>query len=52
MNRHRTIGPNRPAVYRAGADMALASTIAFFGVLPAVLAAGLVVVQIATAFGP
>ena len=37
------------ATYRAGPDMALASTIVFFGVVPAVMAAGLVVVQVATA---
>ncbi|HEY4943427.1 MAG TPA: hypothetical protein VII56_18500 [Rhizomicrobium sp.] len=36
------------AVHRAGPDMALASTIVFFGVFPAVLAAGLVVVQVVT----
>ena len=39
----------RSAVHRAGPDMALATTIVFFGVFPAVLAAGLVVVQVATA---
>jgi hypothetical protein len=39
----------RPAVHRAGPDMALATTIVFFGMFPAVLAAGLLVVQIVTA---
>ena len=39
----------RPAAHRAGPDMALASTIVFFGVFPAVMAAGLVVVQVVTA---
>lgn len=34
------------AAHRAGPDMALASTIVFFGVFPAVMAAGLVLVQI------
>lgn len=42
----------RPAVHRAGPDMALASTIVFFGVLPGVLAAGFMIVQVVTAFGP
>lgn len=42
----------RPAIHRAGSDMALASTIVFFGVLPGVLAAGFVIVQVVTAFGP
>ncbi len=37
------------AVHRAGPDMALASTIVFFGVFPAVMAAGLILVQIVTA---
>jgi len=40
----------RPAAHRAGPDMALASTIVFFGVFPAVMAAGLVMVQVITAF--
>ena len=40
---------SRPAVYRAGPDMALASTIVFFGVFPAVMGAGFVVVQVLTA---
>jgi len=40
----------RPAVHRAGPDMALATTIVFFGVFPAVLAAGLLLVQFVTAF--
>ena len=39
----------RSTVHRAGPDMALASTIVFFGVFPTVMAAGLVVVQVATA---
>ena len=39
----------RSAVPRAGPDMALATTIVFFGVFPAILAAGLVMVQVATA---
>ncbi|HJW39828.1 MAG TPA: hypothetical protein VJ476_01220 [Rhizomicrobium sp.] len=42
----------RPAAHRAAPDMALASTIVFFGIFPAVLAAGFVVVQVVTAFGP
>ena len=37
------------AAHRAGPDMALASTIVFFGVLPAVMAAGLILVQVVTA---
>ena len=40
---------SRPAVHRAGPDMALASTIVFFGVFPAVMGAGFVVVQVLTA---
>ena len=45
--------PNRrPATHRAGPDMALASTIVFFGVFPAVLATGLVVVQAIAALAP
>jgi hypothetical protein len=39
----------RSAVHRAGPDMALATTIVFFGVFPAVLATGLAVVQVMTA---
>ncbi len=39
----------RAATHRAGPDMALASTIVFFGVVPAVMAAGIVVVQVITA---
>ncbi len=39
----------RPAVHRAGTDMALASTIVFFGVFPAVMAAGLILVQVLAA---
>ena len=39
----------RPAAHRAGPDMALASTIVFFGVFPAVLAAGLILVQVVAA---
>jgi len=39
----------RSAVHRAGPDMALATTIVFFGVFPAVMAAGLIMVQVATA---
>jgi hypothetical protein len=35
--------------HRAGADMALASTIVFFGVFPAVMVAGLILVQVITA---
>jgi len=42
----------RPAVHRAGQDMALASTIVFFGVFPAVLATGLVLVQTIAALAP
>lgn len=34
------------AARRAGPDMALASTIVFFGVFPAAMAAGLVLVQV------
>ncbi len=37
------------SLYRAGPDMALASTIVFFGVFPAVMAAGFVVVEVLTA---
>ncbi len=37
------------AVRPAGPDMALATTIVFFGVLPAVLAAGMVLVQVLSA---
>lgn len=37
------------AAHRAGPDMALATTIVFFGVFPAVLAAGLVLTQIVAA---
>ena len=37
------------ATHRAGPDMALASTIVFFGVFPAVMAAGLIVVQVVSA---
>jgi len=40
----------RPVMHRAGPDMALASTIVFFGVFPAVLVAGLLLVQLVTAF--
>lgn len=40
----------RPSARRAGPDMALASTIVFFGVFPAVMAAGLVLVQVVAAF--
>ena len=40
----------RPAVHRAHHDMALASTVVFFGVFPAVLAAGLLLVQFISAF--
>jgi len=39
----------RPAAHRAGPDMALASTIVFFGVFPVVMAAGLVMVQVIAA---
>jgi hypothetical protein len=39
----------RPAAHRAGPDMALASTIVFFGVFPAVMAAGLMLVQVVAA---
>ena len=42
----------RAAAHRAGADMALASTIVFFGVFPAVLATGLVLVQAIATFAP
>jgi hypothetical protein len=45
------LSPTR-AAHRAGPDMALASTIVFFGVLPAVLGAGLVVVQMVAALAP
>ena len=38
----------RSAAHRAGPDMALASTMVFFGVFPGVMAAGLVVVQVVT----
>lgn len=40
----------RPAVHRAGPDMALATTIVFFGVFPAVLASGFMLVHLVTAF--
>ncbi len=36
-------------VHRAAPDMALATTVVFFGVFPGVMAAGFVVVQLATA---
>jgi len=35
----------RPAPHRASADLSLAATISFFGVLPLVLGGGLVVIQ-------
>ncbi len=44
--------PGRSAVHRAGPDMALASTIVFFGVFPAVLGTGLALVQIVAALAP
>lgn len=37
------------AIRPAGPDMALATTIVFFGVFPAVMAAGLALVQVLTA---
>ncbi|MEJ0042537.1 MAG: hypothetical protein WDM81_10110 [Rhizomicrobium sp.] len=40
----------RPAPHRAGPDMALATTIVFFGVFPAVLVAGLLLMQLIVAF--
>ncbi len=40
----------RQAAYRAGPDMALASTIVFFGVFPAILAGGLLFAQVVAAF--
>ena len=40
------------AVHRAGPDMALASTIVFFGVFPAVMAARLVLVQVVSTIAP
>jgi hypothetical protein len=40
---------SRPAAHRAGPDMALASTIVFFGVFPAVMVAGLLLVQVVSA---
>lgn len=43
---------HRPAVRRAGPDMALASTIVFFGVFPAVLGTGLVLVQLIATLAP
>ena len=36
-------------VHRAGPDMALATTIVFFGVFPAVMVAGLLLVQLVAA---
>ncbi len=42
----------RAAARSPDRDMALASTIVFFGVFPAVLAAGLIVVQVIAAFAP
>jgi hypothetical protein len=42
----------RTASRRAGSDMALASTIVFFGIFPVVMAAGLVMVQVIGAFAP
>jgi hypothetical protein len=43
----------RKAAARAAApDMALASTIVFFGVFPAAMATGLVLVQIVSAMSP
>ena len=44
--------PRRAAAHRAGPDMALASTIVFFGVFPAALAAGLILVQLVAALAP
>jgi len=38
-----------PVVRRAGADMALASTIVFFGVFPTAMGAGMILVQVLTA---
>ncbi len=40
----------RTATHRAGPDMALATTITFFGVFPAVMAAGLILVQVVGVF--
>jgi hypothetical protein len=42
----------RAAARRAGPDMALASTIVFFGVLPAAMATGLILVQAVSAIVP
>jgi len=42
----------KSAARAAGPDMALASTIVFFGVLPAAMATGLVLVQVVAAFAP
>lgn len=42
----------RAAARRAGPDMALASTVVFFGVLPAVMATGLVLAQVVSAIVP
>ena len=42
----------KAAARAAGTDMGLASTIVFFGVLPAVMATGLVLAQVVTAFAP
>ncbi len=35
----------RPAPHRASADLSLAATVSFFGILPLVLGGGLVVIQ-------
>ena len=45
----RKAAVRHPVVHRAGPDMALASAIVFFGVFPAVMGAGFVVVQVLTA---
>ena len=42
----------RSAAHRAGQDMALATTIVFFGVFPAVLGTGLVIVQLIATLAP
>ena len=42
----------KAAARSAGTDMGLASTIVFFGVFPAVMATGLVLAQVVSAFAP
>lgn len=52
MLRHQRLSRKAAArsLHRAGPDMALATTIVFFGVFPAVMAAGFAAVEVLTAF--